>query len=124
MRGHNNKVQEISLRTNTSNHDSIGNKLQCGGIPHGDIHPTGMQNMEDGTMSSCSTVISLDQHKILVKAQTITIMITHVVHQASDIQQRHKITFLIEIDPNGVAVLHHRKEMNKLTILVLILDGA
>ena len=54
VREHGNKVQESNLRTNPSGHDSIGNNLQCGGIPHGDSHPTGMQNMEDGTMNHCS----------------------------------------------------------------------
>ena len=47
-------------------------------------------------------------------------MINHIVHQAQDGQQRLKITTLIEIVPNGVAVLHHRKETNGLTILMLI----
>ena len=51
-------------------------------------------------------------------------MLTHIVHQAQNVQQRLKITALIEIDPNGVAVLHHRKEMNELTILVMIPRGA
>ena len=43
------------------------------------------------------------------------------VHQAQDIQQRLKITVLIEIYQNGVAVLHHRNEVNESTVLVLIL---
>ena len=47
---HDNEVQENNLRTKPSGHDSIGNNLQCGGIPHGDRHPTGMHNMEYGTM--------------------------------------------------------------------------
>ena len=36
------KLRESNLRTNPSGHDSIGNNLQCGGIPHGDSHPIGM----------------------------------------------------------------------------------
>ena len=39
---HDNKVQESNLRTNPSGHDSIGNNLQRGVIPHGDSHPTGI----------------------------------------------------------------------------------
>ena len=50
-------------------------------------------------------------------------MITHIVHQSQDAQQRLKIKFLIEIDPNEVVVLHHRKEMDRSTILVLIPRG-
>ena len=53
-REHGNKVQESNLRINPSGHDSIGNNLQCGGIPHGASHPIYMQNMEDGTMNHCS----------------------------------------------------------------------
>ena len=51
-------------------------------------------------------------------------MITQIVHQAQDVQQRLKTTVLIEIYLNGVAVLHHRKERDELAILVLIPYGA
>ena len=54
VREHSNKVQESNLRTNPFGHDSIGNNLVCDVIPHGDSHPTGMQNMEDGTMNHYS----------------------------------------------------------------------
>ena len=54
----------------------------------------------------------------------ITIMITLIVHQVQDVQQHLKITVLIEIDKKGVVVLHHKKEMNGLTRLVLTLYGA
>ena len=54
VRNHGNEVQESNHRTNCSGHDSIGNNLDCGGIPYGDSHPTGMQNMEDGTTIHCS----------------------------------------------------------------------
>ena len=56
---------------------------------------------------------------LLTKVQKITIMITHIVHQAQDVQQCLKITVLIEIDLNRIAVLNHRKEINGLTIMAL-----
>ena len=56
---HGNKVHKRNLRTNCSLHDSIGNNLGDGSIPYGDIHRAGMQNMDDGTMNSCSTVMLL-----------------------------------------------------------------
>ena len=59
VREHDNKVQESNLRTNRSGHDSIVNNLTDGGMPHSDSRLTGMQNMDDSTMSSCSTFISL-----------------------------------------------------------------
>ena len=69
VREHGNKVQESNLRTNPSGHDSIGNNLQCGGIPHSDSHPTAIQSMEHGTMNSFRTGMSLSRpkttHKIL-----------------------------------------------------------
>ena len=61
VRNHDNKVYESNLRTNLSGHDSIRNKITCGCIPHGDSHPTGMHNMEDGTMISCSTGMPLER---------------------------------------------------------------
>ena len=51
-------------------------------------------------------------------------MITHIVHQAQDVQRHLKITGLIEIDTNEVVVLYHKKKVNGLTILVLIPCGA
>ena len=106
---HGSKVQESDLWTNLFGHDSIFNNLQCGGIPPGDSHSTDMQNMEYGTMSGFSTGMSLGQPKLLAKFQTVTIMITHIVHQAQNAQQRLKIIVLIKIDPNEVALLHHRR---------------
>ena len=63
MLEHDNEVQESNLCTNLSGHDSIVNNLACDGMPHGDSHPPGMQNMEDGTMSSCSNGMSLGPPK-------------------------------------------------------------
>ena len=59
VREHDNVVQESNLQTKPSDHNSIGNNLADGGISNGDSHPTGIQNMEDETMSSCSTVMLL-----------------------------------------------------------------
>ena len=54
VREHGNKVQESNIRTNRSGHDSISSNLADGCIPHGDRHPTGMQNVDDGTMNHCN----------------------------------------------------------------------
>ena len=51
VREHSNEVQDINLWTNPSGHDYIGNNLACGGTPHDNNHPIGMQNIEDGTMN-------------------------------------------------------------------------
>ena len=56
---HGNTLHKRNLWINRSGHDSIGNNLGDGGIPHDDSNQTGMQNMDDGTMSSCSTVVLL-----------------------------------------------------------------
>ena len=63
VREHDNEVQESNLRSSSSIYDSISSNLQCGDIPHDDSHPTGMQNIEDGTMNSFSTGMSLGQPK-------------------------------------------------------------
>ena len=59
VRKYGNEVHKRNLRTKCSSHNSIGNNLGDGDIPHGNSHQTGMQNMDDGTMSSCSTIILL-----------------------------------------------------------------
>ena len=57
VREYGNEVQERSLWTNCSGHESTSNNLFDGGISHGDSQQIGMQNMEDGTMSICSTAM-------------------------------------------------------------------
>ena len=104
VREYSNRVQEINFRTNHSSHDSVGNDLQCGGIPHGDSHPIGMQNMEDGTMNYCSVPPSDNNYLRYGMSNDVSQVLNHNIsssYSQSHVSPQDNLRGVIHVQEHG-----------------------